>query len=323
MQFSTLGRTLSFNWLLGIYSIIPLLIFIWVVDVSFFDSSLLPYMGMGSLLLPLYLLIFELPHIIASLLTFADRDYLSFYKRHLIIGLPIVIGLVGVFFYFSPVYAFLLYIIATMYHVIRQQTGVASMFARVKGVWFQVWSWSMVIATAIVFALVAATDLFTYPVVVWLSVLVFVLVLVSVISGVVYSFKTDSVLGKRYIWATTLMMVVAYFFVRVDYLFFAIFTVRFVHDITAFAFYIVHDVSRNQYKYKNIFYSVLSKVRLPLIILIPVASIFIAFLFRVGIDTTDSAILVVILLGFTHYYVESIMWKRESPHRQQISFAKK
>lgn len=60
--------SLSPRRLLAVYLIVPVLLIIALIDIGYFGGALLPYMGIGSLLIPLYLLFFELPHIIASFL---------------------------------------------------------------------------------------------------------------------------------------------------------------------------------------------------------------------------------------------------------------
>jgi len=82
---------ISWRWLLAVYLIVPVLLLVVIIDRIWFSESLLPYMGLSSLLLPLYLLLFELPHIIASLLGFADREYRQQYARPLYLGLPAVL----------------------------------------------------------------------------------------------------------------------------------------------------------------------------------------------------------------------------------------
>ena len=89
------------KFLLSIYLVLPLLFFIFVVDVFRFDSSLLPYMGLSSMLLPLYILFFELPHIFASFFGFFDREYLSHYKRELSFYLPVILITFSTILYFN------------------------------------------------------------------------------------------------------------------------------------------------------------------------------------------------------------------------------
>jgi hypothetical protein len=320
MQLEKFGTTISYNWLLAIYAIVPALIFVWWIDVTFFQKSLLPYMGVETLLLPAYLLVFELPHIIASLLTFADKDYLNFYHKHLIIGLPLIVIITGILFYQNPILTFFIYICATIYHALRQQTGIASMLAKIKSKIFYIWNTTLILAAIVTWTLVSAPKYFSSLELRWYSDSVFFLILLSIVLGLIYAYKAKTIIGRRYIIATTLMMVSAYFFILVGYIFFAFFVIRFVHDLTAFTFYIVHDTNRNSLTIKNNFYVLFRRLKLPLVIVVPLVSISLALALRLGVSKVSFAMAVLILLGFIHYYVESIMWKRDSLHRQQIKF---
>jgi len=58
---------------------------------------------------------------------------------------------------------------------------------------------------------------------------------------------------------------------------------------------------------------------MPIYGLVVVISIVVAFLIRLTTAHTTYVFLVIITLGLIHYYLESIMWKRQSLHRQQIN----
>jgi hypothetical protein len=125
MENNLLPYKIDSRWLLRIYTIGLLLVVIVVADQVFFEKALLPYMGLTSLFLPLYLLFFELPHIIASFLGFADREYVQRYKSSLLVVLPLLLLFVGFLMYLNFMATVVLYLCATMYHVIKQQTGIA------------------------------------------------------------------------------------------------------------------------------------------------------------------------------------------------------
>lgn len=318
---NTIVKTISWRWLLALHLIVPILLSVWFIDSTFFNSSLLPYMGMGTLLLPLYLLVFELPHIVGSFLTFIDGEYVRFYRTHLFFGVPLLLLSVGVLLYLNQTAAFLFYIIATMYHVLRQQTGIASMLAKQKNFLFSLWTGSMIVATSTMLMLASVPGLFTFLEIKSFSLLVLLAMGVSIFAGVLFARTSKTSIGRYYILATTLMVGAAYFFTLVSYVFFALFVIRFVHDITAFSFYVVHDQNRNARTLHNYFYTLLAKIKIPILIGVPLASIVIALILRIGISGTAVATAVTVLFGFAHYYIESVMWKRDSPHRKQISFS--
>jgi hypothetical protein len=318
MQLQTFGKTISTKWLLAIHLIIPVLLLIWWIDVTYFQKSLLPYMSPASTFLPLYLLIFDLPHIIASLVTFADKTYIKFYRKHIIIGLPILLLFVVIIFYLNQTLALVIYFVTTMYHAIRQQTGIASMLSRIKGILFYCWSWALIIASGILLVLIFMPDTFNWNQIKLLSLIALFFIVVGLILSFIYAWKAKTVIGRWYVIATSLMIVCAYFFAINDYIFFTIFVVRFVHDITAFSFYVTHDINRNSDSTHNFIYATINKIKLPLLFLVPLTSVVIALLVRYGFELIDLAFIVLIMLSFVHYYVEAIMWRRDSIHRQQI-----
>jgi len=321
MTAEMVAKSITPTWLFSIHSIALLLLLIFFVDVAFFYSALLPYMGTDTLLLPIYVFIFELPHIIASLLTFADRSYVQFYKKHFLFGVPLLLLIVGILYYLNPQLTFLLYIITTIYHMTRQQTGIASIIAKTKGWWFNFWTASLIIATAVVLTLVLMPFLFTTTQAWWLSLTALFFVVLSLVAATVYVCQAKNNIGRLFIIATSIVFLTSYFFILVGYIFFAFFTLRFVHDITAFTFYVVHDHNRNMIAMKNSFYAMFRKIRLPFLVIVPLVSVVIALLIRIGVKESSIAVATMVLLGFTHYYVEAVMWKRGSPHRQQISFS--
>ncbi len=313
---------ISPRWLLGIYLCIPGLLLLWLIDTVFFNEQLLPYMGLGAGLLPLYLLIFELPHIVASLLTLADKTYIHFYKKTIGLGIPLIIVVAICLFYISPLTVFVLYIATTTYHAIRQQTGIASMLARAKGLWFHLWSGAMITGTALAWALIITPQLFTADMITFCSVVVFCCMGASIVTGWMYGRTAMTQVGRWYICSTTAMIVTAYFFIRVEYMFFAFFALRFVHDVTAFTFYIVHDSNRNAITFQNSFYKLFKKSNVPFLILVPGISISLALLLRSSVGDTVQALAVLATLGFIHYFIEGVIWKRDSMHRQYVSVRK-
>jgi hypothetical protein len=65
------------------YLIVPLLVAVVLVDTYYLDAVLRPSFGIGALFIPAYIFIFDLPHIMASFIGFFDKEYVSYYKKHL------------------------------------------------------------------------------------------------------------------------------------------------------------------------------------------------------------------------------------------------
>lgn len=309
---------ISSRWLLAVYGIIPVLVGVVCIDMLFFSKSLLPYMGFESMFLPLYLLLFELPHIIASLLGFADRDYRRHYYWHLYIGLPLLLGAMYLLFQYNQLWAIFLYFVATMYHVIKQQTGIALILGTPRSSTFQIWTYTAIVATGLTYALIVLADAVSTNILSLAQPVIYLLLFVSLGAGMWQWRQTKTASGSWYVLATTAMLLASFGMLLLGYLFFAFFVIRFVHDVTAFIFYSAHEHNRNFETFQNPLYALCRHIPVPIFVLVPVISIGGAYAIRTLTDGTALAWLVVIGLGFVHYYLESVMWKRDSPHREYI-----
>jgi hypothetical protein len=118
------------------------------------------------------------------------------------------------------------------------------------------------------------------------------------------------------------------------YAFLAILGPRLVHDITAFTFYITHDVNRHGSNSPNLVYRVAGKLGIGVFWIIPVLAVLLTYLLgrydgylndlakKVGYDLAYGATFIVVgYLGLLHYYTEAFTWRRDSPYRRYFSFS--
>ncbi len=306
------------TWILRVFYIIPVVVFITAIDWWYFDAALLPYMGITSLLLPLYLLFFELPHIVASFIGFFDKEYVQFYRRHLLFGLPLLLAGFAILLYLVPLVAIGTYLAATTYHVMRQQTGIALMFGVVKNSLHAQWSWCAVLVTAVMYVALGLPQMISSEVASVLSLVVPLALGALAFLSVRIMHRTSNTFGIRYVAATMVMLLASYTLLSFGYLFLAVFIIRFVHDVTAFMFYITHECNRNRSEIKNIFYQLIPFVPHSLVIIVPSLAIAIGLATREVVSNAEALFIVIMFLSFVHYYLESIMWKRESLHRKQV-----
>ena len=291
---------LSFRWLLSIYAIVPILLAIVLVDSFFFGHALRPLVSVSLTTAFFYLVFFELPHIFASFISFADREYLKSYKNKILYQLPIVLGVSIFIAATNRELGIALVVGYTLYHVVSQQTGIAKMMIGAKHWLHTPWSLSAVVmAITIQFYVFHLNFLDSVPPS-YLHAFFWTIVLFFTIVSILIYIQTKNGIGKKYFAATTLMLLSGVLFFLLDYIFFSIFVLRFTHDITAFAFYITHDANRNAESFKNEVYKILAPLKIPIFVLVPVIGM---------------------LINFTHYYFEGFMWRRDSPHRAQLAFA--
>jgi len=306
------------SWILGLFAVVPLVLLVWFWDITFNDYGLLPYFGLASLFLPFYLLIFEMPHIFASFVGFFDKEYATHYRTHLMVGIPLLLVGFYLLLQFDYMTAVAVYLAATMYHVMRQQTGIALMFDVPKNKWHERWAWSLVCSTAAMYVVIILPSFFGNVQASYLSAFILATLAIALVSGGVLAYTTHSRKGVAYIALTLLMVITSYTVLWFGYIFLAVFVARFIHDVTAFLFYITHEMNRNNDQVKNMLYTFIPLLPLSLIVIVPLIAIFSGVLLRESITSPELVFTFIMLFAFTHYYLESIMWKCNSPHRKYV-----
>jgi hypothetical protein len=120
--------------------------------------------------------------------------------------------------------------------------------------------------------------------------------------------------GTLYLYANLAMLVAVYAFWELGYAVFVIMIPRFVHDITAFYIYAVHDHNRNLQTRHNYIYRSFAFAS-PLI-LCPVLAIAMSAVLESYVWFVAPLLIITLL----HYYTESFIWRGDSPHRRQVAF---
>jgi len=298
------------------------LLLIAMLFIAMVDS--LPYLRLSEI--PGWVFLFGLPHILSSMLTFADKRYLEYYKPKLILG--------GVLFILMPAIAFsvntswlsrsvAILDVATMYHVVSQQCGIANAFAkRPPSVLFNVWRWCAILlgaASFLRFDGFADTGDFLSQILMQMRAVEPILACLMILAGVKLSLASQDAFGRYMVVVTTLIFGLSLLIFNFEpgIALIAVVILRLQHDITAYFIYINHDHSRNLSARYNFLYR--GATWLPAWILNPMFS-----------PTINAAILglifacpilawIVPAFSIFHYYFEGFVWKAGSPHREHIS----
>ena len=247
--------------------------------------------------------------------SFLDKEYLTFYRRKFLVDLPLVWGGFLILWYFFPTLAFILFLLYTEYHVVSQQGGIALAFMKVRPRLYQLWRVLIIGMFSLLYLILFKESSTLYlSIQTLIAVSGIVTVLFVLVSWHFYAASLTKE-GSQYIVAASIAVVVSFVLFFFGYPLLAIFLQRFVHDVTAFIFYIVHDYNRSLVSRTNALYLLFSPLLIPLYVLTPVVAVGIAFLI------SHTFVTIALLLVFvTHYYVESFMWKRGSLHRSYVSF---
>jgi hypothetical protein len=266
----------------------------------------------------LYILIFELPHIIASLIGFVDRGYFAAYKKYLVFGVPIMLATFYALYTANFTLAVGVYLAATMYHVIKQQTGIGHFFNLPKNFLHSGWTWSLIIGTAMMYIAFGLVEQLGYQAVYVMQYGAYVVLGGGWLFALLLAWHTKCRRAIVYLAAIMLMFSLSAYILWLGYLFFAFLTVRIVHDITAFIFYIVHDMNRNYTTAYNLLYQWGPYRPWSLLVIVPLVAMFLDAVIRFTITDSMIVYLIVMTLGFSHYYLESLIWKRGAPHRAYV-----
>lgn len=232
------------------------------------------------------------------------------------VDIPLVLLAFFSVWYVWPLFALIIFILYTEYHIVSQQGGIACALMKNRPRLYNLWR-----------LLVIGVFSFPYLIINSESTLGFqpsleLLYILSLVSAVAFLIVTLLICkgsktkeGTRYFLTASAAILFGYFLFMWGYPILAFFLSRFVHDVTAFVFYVVHDTNRTREAHTNAFYLLWKPLRIPVFILTPTLAVVIAFL------VSETATTIVLLLIFvTHYYVESFMWKRGSLHRARVGF---
>lgn len=284
--------TVSSPLLLSLYAIIPLCALAVWVDMVFLDGAIKAYLPNNPGALIWWVVIFNFPHIVSSLVTLADDEYIPYYKERFIKALKIIVagvifinvlvplvvpeavgvGLYGVFFIFFATY--------TMYHVLSQQFGIGMMMmkARPGTKTYEYWRRTATVAATSMYMLVFARPNFesvNFGGFTLFDVALYVaggFVVISGLIGLSLTKESKRQLGTFYVSSNVLMLVATFIFAVLDYGIFVIAIPRFVHDLTALIIYSTHDQNRNREVKHNYIYRFFSFLPLPpLLLCVPLA----------------------------------------------------
>jgi hypothetical protein len=303
--------------LLLVHLIVPVLLAVAILDQYVFDSVLKPHLQLTATAFLFYLLFFDLPHIVGSFVSYADKEYITQYKKQLL-AVPFVVLAVYFLYMYDFTLLFILYGLYTMWHVMRQQAGITRMFLGPAGILHEVWIFSAIVMYSSGFFLVFKRAGSSVPPSDTLFVIMQAAFAVFVLLSFLYFLKVRGRQRQGLIFLGCTMAIVAsgFYFLQVGYVFLTLFVLRFVHDVTAFFFYAVHDSNRNYETAPNYFYKFFKLFPVPLVVITPLFAIVVVLAFRHFGHVIFHIDLIIIALGIVHYYLEGFMWKRDSPHRR-------
>lgn len=331
------GAYISFRFLLGLYAIVPLCLLTIGLDSWLFNRELLDTLPSSPGHYLLFQILFGTPHILASnLLLFSHKEYRQRYRGKLI-GITclivLVFGLGSLWLSYRTLYV--LSACWTVYHVLKQQHGVAKAVCRLPNHAFYLQLWLGIAAGIAIYFGVFLKNSLTSEQAQWCADLAWVFCAASLCSTCFCQRYVSSQLGLAFLWANCLLVVASCLVYSLGYYFFAILMPRLVHDITAYSFYINHDINRHGSRPDNDLHRLAKSMKLPAWLVLPLLSFLLTFILQAYGDSWINAIAQTLfatewhkavsigLIGYLalmHYYTESFLWTSGSPLRRYIRF---
>lgn len=331
--------SVSFRWLLSLYSIIPACFVVQTLDGWFWQDFLKQHLPSSPTHFLLFQLLFGTPHIIASsVLLASNAEYVDRYKKPVLLMTAAVALIFGLGSLFVPYRFFYIAVAAwTVFHVLKQQHGVARGICRLPDWAFHWLLWLSVAAGIVIYMGIFLKNSLTVQQAEWLRQVAAALCIGLVLSAISCQRHVETLFGKCFLWANVLLVVSSFYFYSLHYYFLAILVPRLVHDITAYSFYVTHDYNKHRQQPQNAIYRGAAFCRLPVVVVLPLLSFMLAFILqgygdatverltRYLFDVEIHRVVTVGVLGYLallHYYTEGFIWKRDSPCRRFIVFSK-
>lgn len=331
--------SVSFRVLLGLYLIIPLSFLLYGLDTTFWQGYLHDNLPTKPTHFLLFQILFGTPHILAStILLVSNGEYLQFYKRHLA-WMTFAIAIVfGVGSLFIPYRVFYVAVAGwTVFHVLKQQHGVARGLCKLPTWAYYSLLWLSVIAGLLIYVGIFLHTSLETEAMLLIENAAGMLTIVLVAIALFCQRYVSSAFGRAFLWANVFLVVSSFYFYAQGYYFLAILIPRLVHDATAYIFYVTHDFNKHFAEPKNALYRWAKKYSISIFIMLPLLSFTLAFILQAygdvaiawltrevfGMEIRKAVTLG--LLGYfalMHYYSEGLTWKSGSPYRQFISFSK-
>lgn len=327
---STVPHKIPRALLLGIYGIIPIALGVALTDLLVFNGSLrakLPYSPDELLVFAVF---FNLPHIVASSVGFADMEYLKHYRAKIIAPALVLIATLAIYpgFFETPVFSGVLYL-WTVIHVIGQQFGMIRLMGRNMSKYLDLWKWVAISLGAAIYLGtyvpgkdIGQTDEWVRHVTLsgaWALSIPF-----AWLAWKVHS-QAETKIGKQSVLANAAMIASILALYSLGYSFFLILIPRFIHDLSAFVFYTAHDLNRNRPSSEaepNLIYRALVSTGIPMRLLSPAVALALAFPLTYYYQQDVSwAYRAAVALTLFHYYTDRFVWKNGSPQRRFIALS--
>lgn len=327
----------SFKLILGLYSIIPLCLLLQGLDSLVWHDFLKTSLPSSPYHFVLFQILFGTPHIVASnILLASNSDYFKHYRNHIILVTMAIAFAYFVGQMFLP-YRLLYATVAcwTVLHVLRQQYGIARGVCQLP-----VWLYTVLLTISVITGLAIYLGIFMRnnlepEQAVWIKYIAGTGCVLLSITAIVFRNTVTHTFGQMFYWANILLVLTSFYLYSQEQYFMAILVPRFVHDATAYVFYVIHDYNKHNVVPKNWMYRAAKRCNIHIFWVLPIVSFALAFVLQAYGDSAAAWVtqhlfgveyakmITIGVLGYLalmHYYMEAITWQKDSPYRDFIAF---
>ncbi len=318
-------HTLDRRWLLALYAVIPFAVGLMLLDQALLGSHLRrAVLPVAPEEWPAWTILFGMPHVIAGLLTMADREYLGYYRRRFCWPL-LGFGAISIAAATGPgqlAFSVALWLgFYTVTHLLTQQIGLAfTMLHKPPVGWMRLWKWTMLVLGVLVYAglliemnlpdaSLGGLDPHALVVLGGAGLLALLLVPTAVLAR-----RAVDRCAAVYVWSNWAMVAAILAAFAWRYPVFILLIPRIIHDLTAFLVYFNHDSNRNAQYGHNLLYRRARRGRTVAFWILPTVSVGLAYALQ--INEFPLFIAINFFLTFMHYHIESVVWRRPHLHRQ-------
>lgn len=297
------------------YLIIPVLAVACLIDFYFFNEGLKKALPTQIESLLILNLLFNLPHILASEITLARKEYIQTYIQPILILVILCCVFTVVFTILFPDSVLLWFAILTIAHVVGQQFGLCASLANVPLRLFNLWKYLGIILGIFQYLKIYKVRL---PISDNVAMNLFwILSTVFSIMAVYLFFKQKNKEGRQLTLGNWAIVMTPAFFLQLGYPVFTSFIPRFVHDVTAFYAYYVHNYNVRQEKNDSgkrmEAFQFLTLVCFTFLIPVVLAAPFtLGWLGHYGVMFT-------LMASLFHYGIEGYVWRRGFKPRKYLN----
>lgn len=309
---------LSFKALAGVYLILPAMALLALADVFLFNRTIQSFMPTDLSGFLWYVILFNLPHIIASYFSFADTEYLAHYRTQILTRLPLVLLAFVLLIIFAPTLSWLALVAYTFYHMVSQQAGIGYLYGGKPHRLHMTWKWVAIVITTLAYlnsVQPSFLENFVSESILFWTLVVGHVVFLALSIPIARSLKLGK--GSAYFVLTVTAILEGYLLILVGYPILSLFLWRFMHDVTAMIIYATHDHNRAAVSNKNLAYRFIPRALVPIAFLVPLLAIAVAL--PISFTLYNASLMFGTLILVAHCYLESFIWKNGTPHRKHLA----